>query len=232
MSAQFLKSAWLGALLALLPGTALASASSEAERKTLVVMGDSITAGYGVDPGQAFPALLQEKIDEAGLNFEVVNAGLSGDTTAGGLRRIDWLLRRHIDVLLLELGGNDGLRGIAPAETKRNLKGIIAKTREKYPEAGIIIAGMRMPENMGEKYTEAFRKIFPEVARETGAALIPFLLDGVGGVAELNQEDRIHPTPEGHRVIAETAWKTVLPVLEKAAGVNQNTVTPPERAAR
>ena len=184
-----------------------------AESKTILVLGDSIAAGYGLDPEEAFPALLQEKIDKSGLNYKVVNAGLSGDTTAGGLRRISWLLRQKVDVLLLELGGNDGLRGIDPAETGKNLRGIIAKVKEKNPEALIVIAGMQMPENMGKDYTTRFRDVFPTVAREHNATLIPFFLEGVGGKADLNQPDRIHPTAEGHRIIAATIWKILQPVL-------------------
>ena len=183
--------------------------------QTLVVMGDSIAAGYGVEPDEAFPALLQQKIDKAGLNFQVVNAGLSGDTTAGGLRRITWLLRRPIDVLLLELGGNDGLRGIPPPETQRNLAGIIEKTRAKYPDVKIVLAGMQMPDNMGQEYTEAFEAIFPAVAEAQEALLIPFLLEGVGGKAELNQEDRIHPTAAGHRIVAQNAWEVLEPLLRE-----------------
>ena len=190
-----------------------ASTMAAAETKTILVLGDSIAAGYGLDPEEAFPALLQEKITKSGLNYKVVNAGLSGDTTAGGLRRISWQLRQKVDVLLLELGGNDGLRGIDPDETARNLRGIIAKVKEKNPSALIVIAGMQMPENMGKDYTTRFRDVFPTVARESNATLIPFFLEGVGGKADLNQADRVHPTAEGHRIIAATVWKVLQPVL-------------------
>lgn len=186
-----------------------------AEPKTILVLGDSIAAGYGLDPEEAFPALLKEKIQAAGLGYKVVNAGLSGDTTAGGLRRISWLLRQPVDVLLLELGGNDGLRGIDPDETEKNLQGIVEKVRQKNPKTVVVIAGMQMPENMGKDYTVRFREVFPRVARENNATLIPFLLDGVGGKADLNQPDRIHPTAEGHRIIAATIWKVLQPVLAK-----------------
>ena len=188
-----------------------------AETRTILVLGDSIAAGYGLDPEEAFPALLQEKVDKSGLPYKVVNAGLSGDTTAGGLRRISWLLRQKVDVLLLELGGNDGLRGIDPDETRKNLRGIIAKVKEKNPNALIVIAGMQMPENMGKDYTTRFRDVFPTVAREHNATLIPFFLEGVGGKADLNQADRIHPTAEGHRIIAATIWKVLQPVLTGTA---------------
>ena len=193
--------------------TMLVTPLRSAEPKTILVLGDSIAAGYGLDSDEAFPALLQEKITKAGLNYKVVNAGLSGDTTAGGLRRIGWLLKQPVDVLLLELGGNDGLRGIDPAETERNLKGIIEKVRQKNPNTTVAIAGMQMPENMGKDYTTRFREVFGRVATEQSATLIPFLLEGVGGKAELNQPDRIHPTAEGHKIIAATIWKVLQPVL-------------------
>jgi len=196
--------------------TLLVTPLHAAEPKTILVLGDSIAAGYGLDPEEAFPALLQEKITKADLNFKVVNAGLSGDTTAGGLRRIGWLLRQPVDVLLLELGGNDGLRGIDPAETERNLKGIIEKVRQKNPNTIVVLAGMQMPENMGKDYTTQFRELFGRVASEHRAALIPFLLEGVGGKAELNQPDRIHPTAEGHKIIAATIWKVIEPVLAES----------------
>ena len=182
-------------------------------RKTVVVLGDSLAAGYGVDPSEAYPALLQEKIDSAGWNFEVVNAGVSGDTSADGLNRINWLLKRKIDVLILELGGNDGLRGVPASATETNLQTIINRVKQKYPRAQIVIAGMRMPPNMGEVYTTAFRKIFPALAERNQAALVPFLLEGVGGDPKLNQPDHIHPTPEGHRIVAENVWKILKPVL-------------------
>src|SRR5688572_23332682 len=185
---------------------ALSLGANENERRAILILGDSLAAGFGVDPDEAFPALLQKKIDGAGLKYEVINAGVSGDTTAGGLRRMDWLLRRKIDVLVLELGGNDGLRGIPPPTTRTNLQSIIDRTKAKYPEARIIIAGMQMPPNMGEEYNTAFRNVFPEVAKANRAALIPFLLEGVGGKADLNLPDQIHPNPEGHRIVAANIW--------------------------
>jgi acyl-CoA thioesterase-1 len=184
-------------------------------RQTVVILGDSLAAGYGLDLSEAFPALLQRKIDAAGLKFSVVNAGLSGDTSAGGLRRIDWLLKRRADVLVLELGGNDGLRGIPVAATKTNLQAIIDRTKQKFPQAQVVIAGMQMPPNMGEEYNSAFRRMFPDLATANRAALIPFLLEGVGGKPELNLPDQIHPTAEGHRIVAENVWKVLKPVLEK-----------------
>jgi acyl-CoA thioesterase-1 len=193
-----------------------ALAAEATNPKTLLVLGDSIAAGYGLDREEAFPALIEEKIKEAGLNYRVINAGESGDTTAGGLRRISWHLRQPIDVVLLELGGNDGLRGIAPEETEKNLQGIIDKVRAKYPEAKIVIAGMEMPKNMGEEYVSKFREVFPRIAKENSAALVPFLLEGIAGKAEFNQPDRIHPTAEGHRIVANNVWKVLKPVLERS----------------
>ena len=201
----------------LILGALLAWPSLAAEVKTILVLGDSIAAGYGLDPEEAFPARLQEKINHGGLKYTVTNAGLSGDTTAGGLRRIGWLLKNPVDILILELGGNDGLRGIAPEETARNLQGIVEKVRKKNPLTQIVIAGMQMPENMGKDYTARFREVFPRVARENQAELVPFLLEGVGGKAELNQADRIHPTAEGHRIIAATIWNVLEPLLKKEA---------------
>ena len=183
------------------------------ERKTIVIVGDSIAAGNGVDPAEAFPALLQERINEKNLPYEVVNAGVSGDTTAGGVRRIPWLLRRKLDVLLLELGGNDGLRGVTPRETRANLEKIIDLAREKNRDVQIIVAGMQMPQNMGEEYTREFREVFPAVAKEKRTKLIPFLLEGVGGKADLNLPDRIHPNSQGHKIIAGTVWAVLEPML-------------------
>jgi len=186
---------------------------AETERKTIFIVGDSIAAGHGVDPEEAFPGLLQSRINEKKLAYEVVNAGVSGDTTAGGARRMPWLLKRRIDVLALELGGNDGLRGITPRETKANLEKIIDLAREKNPDIQIIIAGMQMPQNMGEEYTREYREVFPSVAKSKDVKLIPFLLEGVGGKADLNLPDRIHPNPAGHKIIADTVWAVLQPVL-------------------
>jgi acyl-CoA thioesterase-1 len=183
--------------------------------KTILVLGDSLTAGYGIDVDKAFPAVLQAKIEQESLPYVVVNAGVSGDTTAGGLRRIDWLLRQRINCLILALGANDGLRGVPLEATKSNLQGIINKTRQKYPEAQIIIAGMLVPPNMGPDYFERFRELFKELARENDALLIPFLLDGVAGKSSLNLADGIHPTPEGHEIMAENVWQVLEPVLER-----------------
>jgi acyl-CoA thioesterase-1 len=191
-----------------------ASAAAPAARKTIVILGDSLAAGFGVEPEQAFPALLQKKLEAAGWPGTVVNAGVSGDTSADGLARIDWLLRRKIDVLVLELGGNDGLRGLPVAATRTNLQAILDRVRQKYPQVHLIVAGMQMPPNMGEEYDAAFRALFPELAAKNQAALIPFLLAGVGGRRELNQEDRIHPNAAGHALVAENVWRILQPVLQ------------------
>ena len=193
------------------PDTSLTS------RKTILFFGNSLSAGYGVEPVQAFPALVGREIDSAGLDYRVINAGLSGETTAGGKSRIGWVLRQPVDVFVLELGGNDGLRGIQLTSTKKNLQAIIDTVRRKSPQAKIVIAGMQIPPNMGPEYTTRFRQIFGEIATENNAVLIPFLLEGVGGVRRLNQSDGIHPTPEGHRLVARTVWKVLEPVLREEA---------------
>ena len=181
--------------------------------RVILFLGDSITAGYGLDISQAYPALIQQKIDAQQWPFKVVNAGQSGDTTAGGVNRIDWLLRSRIDVLVLELGANDGLRGV-PADTiLKNLQAIIDRVKTKYPAAKIIIAGMKVPPNMGNSYSKAFESVFPSVAKKNNAPLIPFILEGVGGVSELNQPDGIHPTVRGQQMVAANVWKVLEPVL-------------------
>ena len=191
----------------------VAAAGAAEKTKTLLFFGDSLTAGYGVDPDEAYPALVQRKIDDAGRPWRVVNAGLSGETTAGGLRRLDWILRQHVDLFVVELGGNDGLRGIDPATTRANLVTMIDRVRQRYPDAVIVVAGMQLPTNMGPDYTQAFAAIYPEVAKEARATLIPFLLDRVGGIPSLNQADGIHPTAEGHRIVADTVWHALQPLL-------------------
>ena len=184
-------------------------------RKSIVILGDSLAAGYGVDPSEAFPALLQKRVDASALPFTVINAGVSGDTTAGGLRRMDWLLKRPVDVLVLELGGNDGLRGLSLAQTRSNLVAIIRKAQDKNPATQVVLAGMQIPTNMGPDYAGGFRAIFPELAKSEHTTLIPFLLEGVGGIAELNQADQIHPTPKGHERVASNVWEVLEPVLRK-----------------
>ncbi len=179
----------------------------------VLFLGTSLTAGLGLSESEAYPALIQDKIDSAGLRFRVVNAGESGGTSAGGLRRLDWLLRQPVSVLVLELGANDALRGQDLDATRQNLQEIIHRTRAAYPDVEIVIAGMQAPPNLGERYTTEFREIFPDLARRNHAALIQFLLEGVAAVAELNQADGIHPTAAGQRLIAENVWKVLEPVL-------------------
>ena len=192
-------------------------ARAEDAQKTILFYGDSLTAGYLLENPQAesFPALIQKKIEAAGYHYAVVNAGLSGDTTAGGLNRIAWMLRHPVDILFLELGGNDGLRGLPVDEARRNLQGIIDKTHAKYPEARVVIAGMQIPPNFGPEYVERFKAMYGELAKANpGTTLLPFLLDGVGGDESLNQKDQIHPTAEGHRKIAEGIWPVLEPLLK------------------
>ncbi len=191
------------------------AAPANASKKQLVLFyGNSLTAGYGVEPSQAFPALVGQKIDSAGLNYTVVNAGLSGETTAGGKSRINWVMRQPVAVFVLELGGNDGLRGLPLSATRQNLQAIMDTVRKKSPEATIVLAGMQIPPNMGTTYTKEFRELFKELADKNKAVLIPFLLEGVGGIPKLNQPDGIHPTPEGHKLVANTVWKVLKPILK------------------
>ncbi|MEX0684657.1 MAG: arylesterase [Balneolales bacterium] len=183
------------------------------ETKNVVFFGDSLTAGYGIDVNQAYPALIQQKIKNAEDNYNVINAGLSGETSAGGLRRIDWILRNDIDVFILGLGANDGLRGLHLEATRQNLQQIIDKVKNKNPEVKLMIAGMQIPPNLGAKYAQDFQEIYIELADKNNAILIPFLLEGVAGEPELNQPDGIHPNPEGHKIIANTVWEILKQVL-------------------
>ncbi|MAL17628.1 MAG: arylesterase [Balneola sp.] len=192
--------------IALILLMAVSVQAQETEAQTILFFGDSITAGLGVQQEQAFPALVQDRIDSLGMNYEVINGGLSGETSAGGLRRIDWILRRDIDLMVLELGGNDGLRGIDLSSTKENLQKIIEKFQAKNPNGQIILAGMQVPPNLGQEYTSEFQTIYPELAEENDLPLIPLIMDKLGGSEELIQGDGIHPTPKGHKVIAETVW--------------------------
>ena len=189
--------------------------ASALPEKTIVFLGDSLTAGYGVRAEESYPALIAEKIRSAKLPYQVVNAGASGDTSADGLGRIDWLLQRKIDILVIALGANDGLRGLSPLTLKTNLQGIIDKAKVKNPQTQIIIAGMQIPPNMGIDYAKEFQAVFAEVAKKNGAFLIPFLLEKVGGHRELNQPDSIHPTAAGHKIMAETVWRSLEPILRR-----------------
>jgi acyl-CoA thioesterase-1 len=179
-------------------------------KKTVLFFGDSLTAGYGLDdPADAFPGVIQQKIDSLGMPYTVVNAGVSGETTAGGLGRIDWILKQKVDVFVLELGANDGLRGIPVKETIQNLQAIIDKVKAKYPAAKILLAGMQVPPSMGNDYVTGFKAVFPQLAGKNKIALVPFLLQGVGGNPKLNQADGIHPTAEGAKIVGDNVW-TVL----------------------
>jgi len=195
--------------------SAQASATTPAAaKKTIVFFGNSLTAGYGLDdPSQAFSGLIQKKIDSLGLAYKVINAGVSGETTAGGNSRIDWLLKQPLDIFVLELGGNDGLRGIPVTETRKNLQSILDKVKAKYPDAQLVLAGMQIPPNMGKTYSNEFKAVYKEVADKNNIKLIPFLLEGVGGEAKLNQTDGIHPTAEGHRILADNVWVILKDIL-------------------
>lgn len=194
--------------------TTIAEKKAEERRKLIVFFGNSLTAGFGLSPEEAFPALIQQKIDSLGLPYKAINAGNSGETSAGGNTRIDWILQQQrIDIFVLELGANDGLRGISPEETKKNLREIFRKVKEKYPEAQLVLAGMEVPPNMGEKYAREFRQIFPEVANDARATLIPFLLEGVAANPELNLPDGIHPNAKGQRIVCENVWNVLKTLL-------------------
>lgn len=183
------------------------------EVKHILFFGNSLTAGYGLDPSQAFPALIQQRIDSLKLPYLAVNAGLSGETSAGGNTRVEWILKQPVEIFVLELGANDGLRGIPLDETVKNLQSIIDKVKAAYPTAKIVLAGMQVPPNMGKTYSDRFRSLYRELAEKNKAALVPFLLEGVGGIPELNQGDGIHPTAEGHQLLAENVWKVLKELL-------------------
>ena len=192
--------------------------SSGDQRPTIVFVGTSLTAGLGLtDPDEAYPALIQEKIDSLGLNYRVVNAGVSGETSAGALKSIGWLMRSPASLVVIETGANDGLRGLGVDAMRENIQGIIDTVRTKHPDAQIVLAGMEAPPNLGARYTSAFREVFPELARANHAVLIPFLLEGVAGVDSLNQADRIHPNRTGARVVAADVWEVLRPMLERGA---------------
>jgi acyl-CoA thioesterase I len=201
---------WLACLAGLLLfGVGVAAPS----QRIVLFLGDSITAGYGLELSQAYPALIQQRINQEGLNFKVINAGQSGDTSAGGLARMDWLLKNKIDVLVLELGGNDGLRGLPVENIRKNLQAIIDRARKQYPQIKIVIGGMKMPPNMGGQYSREFEAMFAALAKKNNATLIPFILEGVGGVRQMNLPDGIHPTAGGHEIVAKNVWTVLAPVL-------------------
>ncbi len=183
--------------------------------KKIVFFGDSLTAGYGLeDVDDAFPGIIQNKIDALGLDYNIVNSGVSGETTSGGKNRIDWVLNEEPSVFILELGANDGLRGVPLDQSKANLQTIIDAVKTKYPETIIVLAGMQIPPNMGQDYTTAFKNMFPDLAKENNLHLVPFLLEDVGGIPDLNQSDGIHPTKAGHKILAENVWTVLQPILK------------------
>ncbi len=181
--------------------------------KTILFFGDSLTAGYGLSKEEAFPALVEKELIKNGKHYKVINAGLSGETSAGGLTRIDWILRQPVDIFVLELGANDGLRGLPLESTEKNLQAIIDKVKARNPKVKIVIAGMLVPPNMGPDYTTQFRKIFPELAKKNKATLIPFLLEDVAGQEDLNLADGIHPNTDGHKIVANNIYKVISPLL-------------------
>ncbi len=202
------------------------AAQADSARRAIMFYGDSLTAGYGVDRDQAFPALIQTRFDSLGWPCESINAGLSGETSAGGLRRLGWVMRRPIDVFVLELGSNDALRGIDLETTRANLQAILDRVKATYPDAALVVVGMQMPPNMGPDYTEQFRTLFPQLAEKNGAALVPFLLEGVVLVAD---EERLfrgnHPTAAGHEIVAENVWRVVGPLVADRFGLQMKSGT-------
>jgi acyl-CoA thioesterase-1 len=194
---------------------AAASQTKAKPTKSVLFFGDSLTAGYGLDDpaSDSYPSVVQEKIKAANLPYTVINAGNSGETSAGGLGRIDWVLKQKVDVFVLELGANDGLRGIPVSETNKNLQAIINKVKAKYPDAKLVITGMQIPPSMGAAYANDFKAIFPKLAAKNNMTLVPFLLDKVGGITKLNQADGIHPTKEGAKIVANNVWSALKPVL-------------------
>jgi acyl-CoA thioesterase I len=184
-----------------------------AERPRIVALGDSLTAGLGLSPNEAYPALLQQRVDAGGYSYDVINGGVSGDTTAGGLRRLDWALDGDVRILIVALGGNDGLRGLPTEEVRANLSQIIERARAKRAE--VILAGMEAPPNFGRSYIVSFHQVYPELAQQYRVALVPFLLNGVAGIESLNQRDGIHPTAEGARIVADNVWAVLEPILKK-----------------
>ncbi len=191
------------------------SAAAPSDAPVILFLGTSLTAGYGVDPSVAFPALIQRMLDSAGYRYRVVNAGVSGETSAGALRRTEWLFGQEPPaIMILETGGNDGLRGQDPDSLEANVLSILERAAGLTPPPRLVLAGMEAPPNLGDTYTDRFRAVFPSAAARTGAILIPFLLDGVAGVDTLNQPDGIHPTVAGHAIVARTVWRALEPLLE------------------
>lgn len=189
----------------------------ESNKKRIIFFGNSLSAAYGLENKKdGFVGLIRSRIDSLGLEYEVVNAGLSGETTGGGVNRVDWVISDPVDIFVLELGGNDALRGLEPEVAEQNLQKIIDKVKTKYPEVKIVLAGMQAPQNLGNEYTDRFAKIYPDLAEKNDASLIPFLLEKVGGVADMNLPDGIHPNLQGHRIVAENVWETLKEVVQVA----------------
>lgn len=199
------------------PPASPAPPTSSLEQPSVVFLGTSLTAGLGLDPEQAYPALIQKKIDSLGLGYRVVNAGVSGETSAGAVRRADWLFQQPVSVLVVETGANDGLRGLPPDSLRANIQAIFDRAKRLRPPPKLVLLGMRVPPNYGRTYSQQFQSLYPELARANDAALVPFLLQDVGGIASLNQADGIHPTAAGQRKMAETVWKVLEPVLRGKA---------------
>ena len=185
------------------------------QKKNIVFFGNSLTAAYGLDPSEGYVALIQQRLDSLGLPYKAINAGLSGETTAGGKERVAWVIQQPVDIFVLELGGNDALRGIEPSASYNNLEAIIQTVKGKYPDAKIVLAGMEAPPNMGQKYTSQFRQVYADLAKKQQVALIPFFLANVGGVPELNQADQIHPNKQGQYILRENVWQVLEGLLEK-----------------
>lgn len=182
-------------------------------RKNILFFGNSLTAAYNLDPSEGFTTIIQQRLDSLNLNYKVINAGLSGETTAGGNERIDWVIRQKVDIFVLELGANDGLRGIDPTASYQNLQSMLTKVKTKYPDVKIILAGMLAPPNMGAKFTTEFKNMYPKLAEENDTELIPFFLEGVAGQPELNLPDGIHPNVEGQKIVAENVWAVLKNIL-------------------
>ena len=195
--------------------TGAAAASTSVRKPVVVFFGTSLTAGYGLDPEQAFPSLIAKKAQSEGLPITAVNAGLSGETTAGAARRIDWVLRTPADLIVIEGGANDALRGLAPDAARANLERVIAAVRQKQPQAGIVLIQMEAPPNFGPAYTRSFRSIYTDIAKKQGIPLLPFLLDGVAGIPRLNQPDGLHPNVAGERIVADNLWRALKPLVAR-----------------
>lgn len=199
---------------------AVTKAAGISEEKIILFFGNSLTAGYGLDTEEAFPALIQDRLDSLGLDYTAINSGLSGETTSAGLNRLDWVLNQKVDIFVLELGANDGLRGIPLKETRENLQAIIDLVHQKNPNTQIVLAGMQIPPNMGQAYAGEFQQLFPELAEQNYIQLIPFLLDGVAGRPELNQDDGIHPTSEGQKIVRDNVWAVLEDVIQDETVLN------------